>query len=233
MKKSFQGCEGKESEQSVHLKDSISFADIGEPGPLITDVFSRLRDIPGWFTVDDCGHFFLILSYQSAVGITGDMLEIGSYFGRSTALMATCLKQGENIVVCDAFGLDTNDSYGKKPTPEELIANIECVNQGINRDRIVIHECMSNDLQLDTEERFRFIHIDGGHSAEQVYSDLNLCSKHLLAGGIMVVDDYHNDYWPDVTPGTDRFLDERNTFRVLADLNRHGSRGRKLYLIKQ
>lgn len=232
LKKIIRCYQGKELQPSAHLRESTSYADIGEAGPLIKDVFSRLKDIPGWFNVDDCGHFFLVLSYQSAMGIKGNLLEIGSYYGRSTALMAKCLEPGERIVVCDAFELDTDDDYGNKPSPENLISNIERVNQKMEKDRIVIHKCLSNDLYLDAEEKFRFIHIDGGHSAEQAYSDLQLCSKHLLPNGIIVMDDYHNNYWPEVTQGTDRFLKESDAFSVLADLNRHGALGRKLYLIK-
>lgn len=217
---------------SSHLRESTRHEDIGEAGPLIRDIFSRIKDIPGWFNVDDCGHFHLVLSYQSAMGLKGDLLEIGSYHGRSTALMAKCLQPEERIVICDAFESDTDDNYANKPSPENLVSNIERLSQGINRNRIIIHKCLSNDLRLGSEEMFRFIHIDGGHSAEQAYYDLKLCSKHIIQNGVMVMDDYHNKQWPGVTEGTDRFLRENREFAVLADLNRHGAIGRKLYLIK-
>jgi hypothetical protein len=233
LKKIIRRYQGKGLQHSAHLRESTNYADIGEAGPLIKDVFSRLKDVPGWFNVDDCGHFFLVLSYQSAMGIKGDLLEIGSYHGRSTALMAKCLEPGERIVVCDTFESDTDDNYANKPSPENLISNIERVNREMEKDRIVIHKCLSNDLQLDTEEKFRFIHIDGGHSAEQAYFDLQLCSKHLLPNGIIVMDDYYNKQWPGITQGTDRFLNDNDAFRILADLNRHGAFGRKLYLINQ
>ena len=232
LKKIVQHYRGKGLQHSDHLLESTIYADIGEAGPLVKDVFSRLKDIPGFFNFDDCGHFFLVLSYQSAMEIKGDLLEIGSYHGRSTALMAKCLKPGERIVVCDAFELDVDDNYDNKPSPENLISNIQRVNREIERDRIVIHKCLSNDLHLDADEKFRFIHIDGGHSAEQSYFDLQLCSKHLLLNGIIAMDDYHCKYWPEVTQGIDRFLTDSDEFSVLADLNRHGAHGRKLYLIK-
>jgi hypothetical protein len=232
LKKRYWRSQGSELTHSAHLRESTSYADIGDAGPLVNEVFSKIRDVPGWFNVDDCSHFFLILSYQSAMGLKGDLLEIGSYHGRSTALMAKCLQPDESIFVCDAFKSDTEDDYANKPSPENLILNIERLCPGINRKRINIHQCLSNDLQLDLGMMFRFIHIDGGHSAEQAYFDLNFCSKHTLPGGIMVMDDYHNRLWPGVTAGTDRFLQENREFSVLADLNRHGALGRKLYLIK-
>ncbi len=218
---------------SAYLRESTSYTDVGEAGPLIKDIFERIKDVPGWFNVDDCGHFFLVLSYQSAIGLKGDLLEIGSYHGRSTSLMAKCLQAEERIVVCDAFESDTDDEYANKPSPENLVSNIHRLSPLIDKDRIVIHRCLSNDLRLDSEELFRFVHIDGGHSAEQAYFDLKLCSKHVVPGGVIVMDDYHNKQWPGVTEGTDRFLYENSDIAILADLNRHGALGRKLYLTKK
>jgi methyltransferase family protein len=216
-------------EQASYLRESTSYFDIGEPGPLITELFRKVQNIPGWFNVDDCGHFCLVLSFQSAMGVKGDLLEIGSYHGRSTTVMATCLQSGERIVVCDAFR--PGELYDDIPSPERLMLNIERVNPGLRRDRIVIHECLSSELHLSADEKFRFIHVDGGHSAEEAYADLELCSKHVLPNGIIVMDDYHHKDYPGVAQGTDRFLAETDAFVVLADLNRHGALGRKLYLL--
>nr|WP_258539260.1 class I SAM-dependent methyltransferase [Dissulfurirhabdus thermomarina] len=160
------------------------------------------------------------------------MLEIGSYHGRSTALMAKCLQPDEKIVICDAFEIDTDDKYSDKPSPERLVSNIKRLNPNVENERIIIHKCLSNKLKLG-REIFRFAHIDGGHSMDQVYFDLNLCSKHIIENGIIAVDDYYNSQWPGVTKGTNHFLSENREFSVLADLNRHGALGRKLYLIKQ
>ncbi len=231
VKKVIQRLLNKSPKISGHLRESTTYADIGVAGPLVVDLFSRIKDVPGWFNLDDCGHFYLLLSCQSAMGVKGDLLEIGSYHGRSTALMAACLRPKERIVVCDAFESDTNDYYSDKPSPEVLISNLERLSPELKKDRIIIHKCLSNDLQLDAEERFRFVHIDGGHSAEQAYFDLNLCSKHMHPNGVMVMDDYHHISFPGVAQGTDRFLKENKNFSVLADLNRHGASGRKLYLI--
>lgn len=217
---------------SGHLRTSTEVADIGTPGPLIRHVFDPLKHVPGWFNVDDCAHFHIVLAMQTSMGLHGDMLEIGSYHGRSTAMMATRLAPGERLVVCDLFESDQGDHYANRPSPENLLANIRLVNPALEPSRIKIHKCLSNDLVLQADERFRFIHVDGGHSAEQAHFDLTLCGKHLLPGGIMVMDDYHSPDWPEVTTGTDRFLAGHPDFSILADLNRHGATGRKLYLLK-
>jgi hypothetical protein len=54
----------------------------------------------------------------------------------------------------------------------------------------------------------------------------------LSSGGVIAVDDYGHRDWPGVIAGVDEFLRQRPHFEVLADLNRHGALGRKLYLIR-
>jgi predicted O-methyltransferase YrrM len=214
---------------SGHLRESTRFRDLGIAGPVV-EVFEKLKPIPGWFNVDDCAHFSLLLAQQSMFGLRGDLLEIGSYHGRSTALLAARLQEGERVVVCDAFESETEDSYAERPSPETLMRNLRRVTPSLEAARVEIHECFSNDLELAPDRQFRFIHIDGGHSREQALFDLELCSRHLLPGGTIVMDDYEHPNWPGVTEATDAFLAQRREFAVLADLNRHGALGRKIYL---
>ncbi len=214
------------------LKNSSGPIAIGSKSEQVRSTFDILKRIPGWFTLDDCSHFHLVLEMQSLHGQTGDMLEIGSYHGRSTALMAKHLRPGETIHVCDAFEADTEDRYAAKPSPENLLNNLRKVTPNFSDSQVVIHECLSNDLKLPAEQKFRFIHVDGGHSAEQVYADLELSAQHLLPKGVVVIDDYKHAQWPDVAVGVDRYLKEHPEFSVLGDMNRHGALGRKLYITR-
>jgi hypothetical protein len=135
---------------SVHgeLRSSTSLAHIGQPGSLTTGLFEPVKHIPEWFNLDDCSHFFLVLSLQSAYGLRGDLFEIGSYHGRSTALMARCLQDHERLVVCDAFEAPTEDDYESPPTPELLTRNVLDLNPKLDPSRLVIHACLSSELSL-------------------------------------------------------------------------------------
>lgn len=212
--------------------NTTAFASGALPSELVSDVFDRLRLVPGWFNIDDCAHFSLILRYQSAMGISADLFEIGSYHGRSTALLAWARCQGERIVVCDAFEQNTADSYSNPPTPEQLMANLRAVCSDLDDTSVEIHACLSSELTLDPDVRFRFAHIDGGHSKEVALGDLLLCAPHIVEHGVIAVDDYMHAKWPQVTDAVAEFLERNDDFRVLADLNRHGAIGRKLYLIR-
>jgi len=145
--------------------------------------------------------------------------------------MANCLKPGERIVVCDAFQGDTEDPYGDKPTSETLLGNIRKLRPDLDDQQIVIHACLSDQLSLCPGDRFRFAHVDGGHSREQTYADLALCTKHLMDNGIIAVDDYHHPDWPQVAAGVDDSLAQHRKIGVLADISCHGALGRKLYVV--
>lgn len=204
-----------------------------KPGFLTTDVIAKLRDINGYFNEDDCMHFFLVLRMQSELGKRGDMLEIGSYFGRSTALLAYCLQPSERLVVCDSFRAPTEDQYSEKPTEQDLLDNILKINPTFDARVLVIHSCLSTELSLPETDRFRFIHVDGGHSHEIAYSDLCLAHRHISPKGIIAIDDFEHEDWPGVTMAVETFLIEhRRSYNVLADMNRHIAKGRKLYLIR-
>jgi hypothetical protein len=147
--------------------------------------------------------------------------------------MAAHLARGERLFICDAFEAPTDDQYATRATIANVLASIARTNPDLDQARIVIHACLSTELALSPKDRFRFIHVDGGHSSEVAYSDLKLATRHAASKGVIVVDDYHNPAWPDVTVGVDRFLSENHELEVLGDMNRHGSLGRKLYLIKR
>lgn len=207
-----------------------SFGARSLPSPLVTELFDRIRTIPGWFNVDDCAHFSLVLSMQRMLGVHGDILEIGTYHGRSSCVLASQLQPGERLVICDAFESPTEDGYHDPPSVATLWANLHAVDPGLSSDEVEIHRCYSTDLRLPAGQRFRFAHVDGGHSKDAALNDLRLCAHHLLPGGVIAVDDYRHPSWPGVSEGVEQFLAETPQFAVLADLNRHGADGRKLYL---
>ncbi|NOZ50858.1 MAG: class I SAM-dependent methyltransferase [Chloroflexi bacterium] len=222
----------RRSQHAARPQDTINFVAEAKPGPLVTDLFAGVKTIPGWFTYDDCVHFHLVLNMQSFLGVGGDMLEIGSYHGRSTACMAAYLQPEERLVVCDAFTQPTEDAYHDKPSPEHLQRNLLFVNPQLDEAQVEVRVGLSRDLQLG-EAQFRFIHIDGGHSQEEALADLHLCAAHLAPQGVMVMDDYENKYWPGVSAAVDVFLAGNRDFVILADLNRHGAIGRKIYLVRK
>ena len=202
------------------------------PGPLLTNVAPRLAAIPGWFNIDDLTHFTLVLETQTTSGMRGDLLEIGCYHGRSAAVLAMHLGAGERLFLADAFDLPLSDPYGDTPTPEHVWRNLAAAVPNLPRECVSIQRAYSRDLQLPPDVRIRFAHIDGGHDTATVRTDLALCAERLTPGGVIALDDYAHPQYPGVTEAVEEFLCSEASFCILADLNRVGALGRKLYLVK-
>ena len=202
------------------------------PGPMYTNVVPRLAAIPGWFNIDDLAHFSLVLETQTTGGIHGDLLEIGCYHGRSAAVLAMHLQASECLFLADAFDLPLDDPYGDTPTPEQVWQNLANAVPDLPRERVSIQRAYSNDLQLPPDTNLRFAHIDGGHDATTVGEDLSFCAKYLMPGGVIAIDDFAHPQYPGVTEAVNKFLGYQASFRILADLNRSGALGRKLYLAR-
>ena len=196
-------------------------------------VLDPQRQVKGFANGDDAMHFSMVLAHQSALGVKGDIFEIGTYFGKSTMVLAYHLVDGESLRVCDAFELDTVDRYADKPTISDLLGAIRVSVPDFDEAHLVVHNCLSKDLVLPSEARFRFAHIDGGHSREEALGDLRLTAPHMIAGGVIAVDDYDHPKWPGVKEAVADFLNETSDFTVLADMNRWSALGRKLYLIRR
>jgi len=200
------------------------------PGRLVTEVFDVIRDIPGYFTYDDCAHFVLLLRMQTQLGIRGDILEIGTYFGRSTAVLASELRADERLLACDPFENEAVYGYSTPPTRDDVVRSVTALSSAATDGRLEIFEGFSADLAL-RGRLFRFVHVDGSHEYADALADLRSVSDHLVPGGIIAVDDYEHPLWAGVVEAVRSFrLEQTNVFE-LADLNRHGAEGRKLYLM--
>jgi Methyltransferase domain len=203
---------------------------IPNPGPLLRVVAPRLAGIPGWFNLDDLTHFTLVLETQRNSGLTGDLLELGCYHGRSAAVLAMHLGDDERLVLVDAFDLPLSEPYGDTPSVGGVLRNLRSAVPDLAEGRIHILKGYSREFPLPSGLRVRFAHVDGGHDRQTVKYDLALCASVLVDGGVIVVDDYAHPQHTGVSEGVADFLRADTTFRVLADVNRSGALGRKLYL---
>jgi predicted O-methyltransferase YrrM len=214
-----------------YSRNETTFSHRARLCPLVTDVFHQIRDIRGYFTYDDCTHFALVLQLQTALGLRGDMLEIGAYYGRSTAVLAHYLAKEEQLLVCDPFEAEVVYGYESPPTRDAVEHSVSRLSSAVLDGRLEIVEGFSRDLDL-TNRTFRFAHIDGSHQFEDALADMRLAASHLRPGGVVVVDDYEHPDFPDVARAVIAFRAAHPEFLELADLNRHAEPGRKLYLLR-
>lgn len=166
-----------------------------------------LHDVPGWFYRADILLFDWFLRRQQTAGIRGDLLELGSYMGKSAVLMPAYLENDESFTVCDLFGSDAPDAGNQRETSGSYDS---LTRQAFEANYLSFHDELPRILQAPTsvvpEEvtsgSCRFVHVDASHLYEHVRSDIANARKVLVADGLLVLDDYRSSHTPGVACAT-------------------------------
>jgi hypothetical protein len=163
----------------------------------------------GMFSFDAA---LLFASYNQLIathGIRGPTLEIGVHHGASAIAIASLRGPGAAFVAIDLFEelQESNVSRSGRGDRAIFLANMERVH-GDTSFLKVIASPSSRVKPSHLGGGFSFCHIDGGHSDDETYSDLALCSEIAVPGGLIGLDDYFNPTFPGVSEGTVRFMTE-------------------------
>ena len=161
------------------------------------------KGVFGWFRP---GAMFLMMhldEFQKFKNIAGDFAEIGVCHGKSLIMLCLMLRETDSI-----FGFDLFAESG--PGDEDkLRSNIETHVQdfsGISIIKIDSKEITGEYLRELSPSGFRMFSVDGNHDEDFVCNDLRLACESLSPGGILLLDDYFNQYCPSVSVGTNRFF---------------------------
>jgi predicted O-methyltransferase YrrM len=153
-----------------------------------------------------------LLEWQRGVGVKGDMLEVGVWYGHGAALLAQHRADDERIVLVDKFMPQSTFEENLKATSSLQDADVLFYNDcslRLNRQQALV-------AHRDTG---RFVHIDGEHSFEAVVSDLDLCAPLLVENGILSIDDFFMFASPSITEAVFYWL-ERNRDKLVMFFDR-------------
>ena len=138
------------------------------------------RPIDGMFSDFSMAVIDSLLSFQKEAGISGNILEMGVYKGRSAALIGTHLAPQERLILVDI--MDYLDRQAIAPfrksvdfilTPTDDLKNALPDYAGRHRS-------------------FRFIHIDASHNYAETFTELAMADELLADRGIISMDDFTN-----------------------------------------
>lgn len=160
---------------------------------------SGYESVPGWFHRLDLNLFEMLLAAQLLDGVGGDLLEIGTYHGKSAIAMGYGKRDHELLRICDVFGDgDQVDPEGMSAydglTVEEFLKNFH----QWHSFNPMVSGCPSDELTFEANERFRFAHIDGGHAYDVVSEDIRSVTPYVNPLGFVVVDDFNTMHTPGV-----------------------------------
>lgn len=168
---------------------------VGRPG---LELPWRLRRLNGWLKRAEAA---LLYRSVAGAGTEGDLLEIGSWEGRSTVVIGRALEDHGLPGVLHA--IDPHDDVmryeeitDKRPSGPTL----DVLRRNLDRERVAgrvrILQAYSDDgLAALAEEgvRVRFAFVDGGHEYDQVARDLEGVLGLLLPGATVAIHDCVED----------------------------------------
>ncbi|GAA2821505.1 class I SAM-dependent methyltransferase [Kitasatospora sp. CM 4170] len=168
-----------------------------------------LDDVPGWFWDHDRHLFEWFLTRQEKAGVTGDLLEMGAYLGRSAIVIGGHLQPSETFTVCDLFDSDAPDD--ENAAEMEMSYRRTLTRSAFEENYLSFHDELPEIIQAPTSSlaggripagAFRFIHIDASHLYEHVVGDLQVARVALQPEGVVVLDDYRSAHTPGVAAAT-------------------------------
>jgi hypothetical protein len=174
----------------------------------VRDFLNATRDIEGWFFPIDAHLFATADAMQKRMNVHGNLFEIGVHHGKTAIFLAHLASPREILGVCDVFDRQElnidHSGRGSRALFEKNMSMHACAAS------LRVFAKLSSQLTTeDTTTTCRFFHIDGGHRAQDVYTDLETADRALLPDGLVAVDDVFNPNWPGVSEGVYRFLSER------------------------
>ncbi len=171
------------------------------------NAFHRMR---GWFSYDAALLFMAYNQLNAAHGIAGDVLEIGVYQGLSAIAVAHLRASGRRMTAIDQFEIhETDEAYGSGAEYRQLFeTNMRAFHEPL--DFLDVVSAASGTLRAaDYPKTFSFCHVDGGHSPQETFADLDFASQILVPGGLLALDDYFNPQHCGVCEGAIDFMHQR------------------------
>lgn len=154
-----------------------------------------LEQVEGWFYAADQALFRWFLECQDALGVTGDLVEVGTYFGKSAIVLGAYVRPGETLTVVDLFGTDAPDQANKE---ERDKSHARLTQGGFEANYLKFHDELPSVYAAPSSSvvdhvapgTARFGHIDASHLYDHVVEDTRNFRSIVKSEGVVVYDDY-------------------------------------------
>jgi SAM-dependent methyltransferase len=136
--------------------------------------------------------------------LLGDIVEIGVWKGKSLALTQRLTRPPTKVI-----GIDPCELRGQRDELRYFHRTVFPESQIIEG-----YSHLSIEKVLDISNKFKLLHIDGGHSSENVWMDFLMYERFVVPGGYIVFDDYVD---PDCSPEVGRTVDKMRHLGIFKD----------------
>jgi len=168
------------------------------------------KKVEGWLDVSSARYIFELAKLQNESGKGGAAVEIGVHHGKLFTLMHLAGSRTRDLAidVFDFQNFNTDRSgRGDRARFEENLTNY-----GGDLEKVTIWEKSSQSVTgediIAEVGQVAMFSVDGGHTRELVLNDLKLADASLRDDGIVILDDFFNEYWPEVSIGSVEYFND-------------------------
>jgi predicted O-methyltransferase YrrM len=154
------------------------------------EALDAVRDVDGWMSPDQAKRL-----YDAAAGThAGDQIvEIGSFRGRSTIVMASAAPAGVPVVAIDPHagndrGPQELQGFEAEAATDHGVFNANLAIAGVT-DRVRHVRKFSDAAHGDVEGEIAVLYIDGAHRFAPARTDIHVWGRRVAPGGTMLIHD--------------------------------------------
>ena len=145
--------------------------------------FVSFNESQKWF----CNNLYFLKSNLKNKENINNILEIGSYEGRSAIFFLNHFPNSVITCVDTWGGSDEQKDLDSKLIEQNFDTNLR---KYFKLNRSKKFKMSSNDFFSKNTDKFDLIYVDGDHSCDQVYTDIENSWKILNKNGLLILDDY-------------------------------------------
>ena len=164
------------------------------------------------------GELLFNLAYMQ--DLKGDVIEIGSYLGKSAFFLGNAVKLSGNgkLFAIDHFKGNKNKEHIYKINNEDLSdlkgIFLEHINKFELEGYVNLIDKPSHEASKEIKDNsVRLIFIDGDHSGEGVLNDIVSYKKKLKKNSIIIFDDYNQEKFPELVDVVNEFVSKEKIRR--------------------
>jgi methyltransferase family protein len=177
------------------------------------------RRVEGWLHPFSAQFIAQLAALQQHSGIKGAAAEIGIHRGRLFILLHLAGSRERDLAIDIFADQHLNQDKSGRGDLDRFLKNL----RQFGGDPATVQILQKNSLDISPNEiraavgAVALFSVDGGHTAQCALNDLRLAEGALHDAGVVILDDFFNEVWPEVCVGAlDYFRDPSSRLRPFA-----------------
>jgi predicted O-methyltransferase YrrM len=161
--------------------------------------------VVGHTILDEEKAHVLFHAARRAATLDGNVAELGVFHG------GMCWALSKLLPNKTIYGFDTFEGLPDPERSDLFAVNIEDVREYLKEQKnVILHKGLIQDTAHRVrDEQFSLVHLDGDLYESQHFG-MSFFYPRMVAGGLMVIDDYGHEGWPGCQKAIDEFLADKS-----------------------